>query len=61
MIDTGNTKLNCSQLELCYTNTMKCDFCENPKYVERINSKGILESFCTKCIEKVLQQTKSGK
>jgi len=39
---------------------MKCDFCENPKYVERINAKGILENFCTKCIEKVAQQTKSG-
>jgi len=40
---------------------MKCDFCENPKYVERINAKGTLENFCTKCIEKVAQQTKSGK
>ena len=33
---------------------MKCDFCENPKYVERINSKGILENFCTNCIEKLV-------
>lgn len=40
---------------------MKCDFCENPKYVDRLNAKGILENFCTKCIEKVVQQTIGGK
>jgi len=40
---------------------MKCDFCENPKYVERINSKGVLENFCTHCIEKLVQKTKGGK
>jgi hypothetical protein len=37
---------------------MKCDFCENPKYVERINSKGILENFCTHCIEKIASKSK---
>jgi hypothetical protein len=40
---------------------VKCDFCENPKYVERINAKGILENFCTHCIEKLVQKTKAGK
>jgi len=40
---------------------VKCDFCENPKYVERINAKGILENFCTHCIEKLVQQIKGGK
>jgi uncharacterized Fe-S radical SAM superfamily protein PflX len=43
-----------SQLKICYNNIMKCDFCENPKYVERINAKGILENFCTICIEKLV-------
>jgi hypothetical protein len=33
---------------------MKCDFCKNVKYVERINSKGTLENFCTNCIEKLI-------
>lgn len=31
----------------------KCDFCDNPKYVERLNNKGILESYCVSCIEKL--------
>ena len=34
---------------------MKCNFCENPKYVERINSKGVLENFCVSCIEKLIK------
>jgi len=33
----------------------QCDFCEKPKYVERINSKGILENFCTDCIENLIK------
>jgi hypothetical protein len=33
---------------------MKCDFCDKPGYVERINAKGTLESFCTNCIEKLI-------
>ena len=41
-------------MQVCYNISMKCDFCENPKYVERINSKGILENFCTNCIEKLV-------
>ena len=28
---------------------MKCNFCENDKYVERLNSKGILELYCYPC------------
>lgn len=32
---------------------MKCNFCNNEKYVERINSKGILENFCVECINKL--------
>ncbi len=32
---------------------MKCDFCDNPKYVERLNNKGVLENYCVNCIEKL--------
>ncbi len=39
---------------------MKCDFCENQKYVERLNSKGVLESFCNDCIQKFFRK-KGGK
>ena len=32
---------------------IKCDFCDNPKYVERLNHKGILENYCVACISKL--------
>ncbi|MEY4332142.1 MAG: hypothetical protein RLZZ196_880 [Bacteroidota bacterium] len=31
----------------------KCDFCDNDKYVERLNNKGVLENYCVNCIEKL--------
>jgi len=31
----------------------KCNFCDNDKYVERLNSKGVLENYCVNCIEKL--------
>ena len=31
----------------------KCDFCDNEKYVQRLNSKGILENYCVNCIAKL--------
>ena len=34
---------------------MKCNFCDNDKYIERLNSKGVLESYCTNCIEKLIK------
>ena len=34
---------------------MKCNFCENLKYVERLNSKGVLENFCVDCIKKLIR------
>jgi hypothetical protein len=40
---------------------MKCDFCNNPKYVERINSKGVLENFCVNCINNLVAKNKGGK
>ena len=30
--------------------TIKCKFCDNPKYVERLSSKGVLENYCVECI-----------
>ena len=32
---------------------MKCDFCDNDKYIQRLNSKGILENYCVNCINKL--------
>ena len=32
---------------------IKCDFCDNAKYVERLNNKGVLENYCVQCIEKL--------
>ena len=32
---------------------IKCDFCDNDKYVERLNSKGVLENYCVNCIQKL--------
>jgi hypothetical protein len=32
---------------------MKCDFCDNQKYIERLNSKGVLENYCVQCISKL--------
>jgi len=32
---------------------IKCDFCDNQKYVERLNSKGVLENYCVSCIQKL--------
>jgi len=32
---------------------IKCNFCDNAKYVERLNSKGILENYCVNCIQKL--------
>ena len=32
---------------------MKCNFCDNVKYVERLNSKGVLENYCVNCINKL--------
>lgn len=29
----------------------KCDFCENEKYIERLNFKGILENYCIQCFK----------
>jgi hypothetical protein len=34
---------------------MKCNFCDNQKYVERLNSKGVLENFCVECIQKLIK------
>jgi hypothetical protein len=31
----------------------KCNFCDNDKYVERLNSKGVLENYCVNCIQKL--------
>ncbi len=28
----------------------KCNFCDNDKYVERLNSKGVLENYCVNCM-----------
>ena len=30
---------------------MKCNFCSNDKYVQRLNSKGVLENYCVSCID----------
>ncbi len=32
---------------------IKCDFCDNEKYVERLNNKGVLENYCVNCINKI--------
>jgi hypothetical protein len=32
---------------------IKCNFCDNDKYVERLNSKGVLENYCLQCIDKL--------
>lgn len=32
---------------------MKCKFCDNPMYVERLNCSGLLEAFCVECIDKL--------
>jgi hypothetical protein len=32
---------------------IKCNFCDNDKYVERLNSKGVLENYCVNCIQKL--------
>lgn len=37
---------------------MKCNFCDNQKYVERLNSKGVLENFCVECIQKLIKGEK---
>ena len=37
---------------------MKCDFCDNEKYVQRLNSKGVLENFCNNCIQKLIKGRK---
>jgi predicted nucleic acid-binding Zn finger protein len=42
-------------------NIMKCNFCNNPKYVERINNKGVLENFCVECITSLVAKNKGGK
>jgi len=34
-------------------NINKCNFCDNPKYVERLNNKGVLEKYCVSCNEKL--------
>jgi len=38
---------------------MKCNFCDNPKYVDRLNNKGVLENYCVECISK-LNSNKNG-
>ena len=35
------------------TDEIKCDFCDRPKYVERLNNKGVLENYCVNCISKI--------
>ncbi len=41
-------------MSMKYTSSnTKCDFCDNPKYVERLNNKGVLENYCVHCIEKL--------
>jgi hypothetical protein len=36
---------------------MKCKFCKEKKYIERLNSKGVLEAYCTRCMEIAKQKT----
>ena len=31
----------------------KCNFCDKEKYVQRLNSKGVLENYCVNCISKL--------
>ena len=38
---------------------MKCNFCDNKKYVDRLNNKGVLENYCVECISK-LNSNKNG-
>ena len=30
----------------------KCDWCDSPRYIQKLNSKGILLNYCYKCLEK---------
>ena len=32
----------------------QCDFCDNAKYVQRMNTKGVMESFCVECLSKII-------
>jgi hypothetical protein len=41
-------------MNMKYTaSNIKCNFCDNDKYVERLNNKGVLENYCLQCIEKL--------
>jgi hypothetical protein len=35
------------------TEEIKCDFCDRPKYVQRLNNKGVLENYCSVCIKNI--------
>jgi hypothetical protein len=37
----------------------KCNFCDNNKYVDRLNNKGVLENYCVECISN-LNRNKNG-
>lgn len=44
-------------MNMKYTES-KCNFCDNPKYVERLNNKGVLENYCVNCIDKLKRRDK---
>lgn len=52
--NNGGNSSNVVRVGPC--NTMKCDFCDRPKYVQRINSKGVLENFCVECITNLINR-----
>jgi len=31
---------------------MKCNFCDNEKFVDKMNARGVLEAWCTECLDK---------
>ncbi len=56
-IQKGNYDIKIAELEgqlKAHENiNMKCNFCDNYKYIERLNNKGVLENYCVDCINKL--------